>query len=588
MPNNSPDTDLRAQPLAEQAWWRNAVVYQVYPRSFADSNGDGIGDLRGIIGRLEYLEALGIDVIWLSPVYRSPQDDNGYDIADYQGIDPMFGTLGDLDELIADARRRGIRIVMDLVVNHTSDEHPWFIESRSSPNSAKRDWYWWRSARPGFNAGEAGAEPTNWGSAFSGSAWALDEASNEYFLHLYSPKQPDLNWENPAVRDAIYAMMRWWLERGIAGFRMDVINQISKRLDADGNLSDGPLRADGWGDGSPEFTDGPRIHEFVAEMRREVFEAFPDTFLTVGEMPGVTVEEARLYTAPERRELDMVFQFEHMNLDHGPAGKFDPKPLHLPDLKRSLARWQTELADRGWNALYWSNHDQPRIVSRWGDDRAHRVEAAKTLATVLHFHRGTPYIYQGEELGMPNADYTDLSQYRDLESLNYAADAAARGITAENIIRGLAVHSRDNARTGFPWDATRDGGFSAVVPWISPTPTWATINALHARSDERSVFHHYRQLIGLRHSDPLLIDGTFHLLAAEHPDLWAFTRSTARERFIVLANCSTSTLEVDTAAIELADTARPVSVVISSHSDPQASIDEAIVLRPWESIVYRQ
>ena len=361
--------------LTGHDWWKRAVVYQIYPRSFADSDGDGVGDLRGITGRLDHLAWLGIDVLWLSPVYRSPQDDNGYDISDYRDIDPTFGSLEDFHELLAGVHERGMKLVMDLVVNHTSDEHPWFEESRSSPDSAKRDWYWWRPPREGMAAGDPGAEPNNWGASFSGPAWQLDPASGEYYLHLFSRKQPDLNWENPEVRQAVYDMMGWWLDAGVDGFRMDVINFISK----DPLLPDGHTRGGGrYGDGEPSYVCGPRIHEFLAEMRREVFAGREGDFLTVGEMPGVTVDEARLFTDPLRAEVDMVFQFEHVQIDQG-ASKWDARRFDLRDLKASLGRWQIGLAESGWNSLYWNNHDQPRAVSRFGDDGAHREASAKLL-----------------------------------------------------------------------------------------------------------------------------------------------------------------------------------------------------------------
>ncbi len=591
-------------------WWHRSVVYQVYPRSFADSDGDGVGDLRGITSRLDHLAALGVDVLWLSPVYRSPQDDNGYDISDYTDVDPLFGDLAAMDELIAEAAKREIGIVMDLVVNHTSDEHAWFAESRSSRDNPKRDWYWWRPAREGFEPGTPGAEPTNWGSFFSGSTWQLDEATGEYYLHLFSRKQPDLDWENPEVRQAVYAMMRWWLERGVAGFRMDVINLISKHVGEHGELTDGAPRADGWGNGAPFYTDGPRMHEFLAEMHREVFDPFPGTYLTVGETPGVTLEEARLYTDPERREVDMVFQFEHMGLDHGVLGKFDPVPLHLPDLKANLARWQDGLATAGWNALYWNNHDQPRIVSRWGDDGEHRVASAKTLGTILHLHRGTPYVYQGEELGMRNAGFTALTQYRDLESLNVAGDAETMGMSTERLLAGLAYMSRDNARTPVAWDDSPNAGFTTGTPWLSLAPGWESINAAAERANSDSVFHHYRRLVALRRGAAagqdgiddgvaaLVIDGAFALLAPEHERLWAFTRTLEteggpREALLVVANLSGEPLEVDVAA-ELGDAVvlEGASVLVASHADAygDAAVPDGgahLALRPWESVVYR-
>jgi oligo-1,6-glucosidase len=433
-------------------WWKAAVVYQVYPRSFADSNGDGIGDIRGIINRLDHLEDLGIDVVWLSPVYASPQDDNGYDISDYYAVDPTFGTLQDLDELIAELHARGMKLVMDLVVNHTSDEHAWFQESAASRSSAKRDWYIWRDPREG-------AEPNNWGSFFSGSAWELDQNTGQYFLHLFSRKQPDLNWDNPEVRAAVYQMMNWWLDRGIDGFRMDVISFISKHPD----LPDGPVSNGGsWGNGIPFYGSGPRVHEYLQEMHREVFAHRDADLMTVGEMVDATPELARLYTDQARRELDMVFHFEHVGLDHGPGGKFTRKPLDLVAVKHSFARWQEALADVGWNSLYWNNHDQPRAVSRFGNDTDYWYESATALATVLHLMRGTPYIYQGEELGMTNMPFSSIDDFRDLESLNYYREAVAGsdGSKAAELLAGIAVGGRDNARTPVQWDATPNAGFT--------------------------------------------------------------------------------------------------------------------------------
>src|SRR6201996_6705748 len=443
--------------------WRRWVVYQVYPRSFADSDGDGVGDLRGVLSRLDHLERLGVDVVWLSPVYRSPMDDNGYDISDYTDVDPLFGTLADLDELIKDLHARGMRLVMDLVVNHTSDEHPWFAQSRSSRDNPKRDWYWWRDARPGTRPGTPGAEPTNWESFFSGSCWAWDEATGQYYLHLFSRKQPDLNWENPEVRQAVYAMMRWWLERGVDGFRMDVIDMISK----DTSLPDTvPRPGSPYGYGGRSFICGPRNHEFLQEMYREVFAGRDAHVLTVGEMPDVTIPEALLFTEPSRRELDMVFQFEHVDLDHG-AHRYDPRPLRLPELKASLAAWQAGLAGRGWNSLYWGNHDQPRSLSRFGDDGPHRVASAKTLATVLHLHQGTPYVYQGDELGMANSPFTAITDFRDIQALRFHASAAERDdADLAALLLAMGRMGRDQGRTPVQWDASPAAGFTAGTPWI--------------------------------------------------------------------------------------------------------------------------
>ena len=559
------------------------MVYQIYPRSFQDSDGDGIGDLRGVLQRIDHLVELGVDVVWFSPVYRSPQDDNGYDISDYQDVDPIFGTLADLDEVVGALHARGIRVVMDLVVNHTSDEHPWFVESRGSKDNPKRDWYWWRSARPGFDGGAPGAEPTNWGSFFSGPAWEYDEATDEYYLHLFSRKQPDLNWENPEVREAVYAMMRWWIDRGIDGFRMDVINLISKVVAADGSLADGRVGDGLYGDLFPQSVNGPRLHEFLQEMHREVFEGRRDTLLLVGETPGATVEDGKLFSDPARHELDMIFTFEHMGLDHGPGGRFDRRPLDLLDLKATLSRWQKGLQSAGWNALYWENHDQPRIVSRFGDDGPYRRESAKMLATVLHLHRGTPYVYQGEELGMTNAHFTALDDYRDIESLRYAEETGRRGhLTDEQVLDGLAFGSRDNARTPVQWDATSGAGFTTGQPWLPINPNYETVNADAERRDAASVFHHYRRLIALRHDDDVVRHGDFELILADDPHVYAFTRSLDGRTLAVLANF---TGEPRTAPVSFAAVAG--ALVIGNYPDAPSSASGTVSLRPWEAVVYR-
>jgi oligo-1,6-glucosidase len=564
-------------------WWRSAVVYQIYPRSFADADGDGMGDLRGVLSRLDHLAELGVDVIWLSPVYPSPQDDNGYDISDYQGIDPLFGTLADFDELLAAVHARGMRLVMDLVVNHTSDEHPWFVESRSGPDSPKRDWYWWRPARPDQD-GTAGP-PTNWESFFSGSAWELDPASGEYYLHLFSRKQPDLNWENPQVRAAVHEMMRWWLDRGVDGFRMDVINLLSKVVGPDGELPDGPVREGyAYGSGFASYNCGPRIHEFLAEMHREVFDARPGTFLTVGEMPGVTLEEAQLFTDPARREVDMVFQFEHVGLDQG-ATKWDLRPLDLRELKASFGRWQVGLAERGWNSLYWNNHDQPRAVSRFGSDAPeHRVAAAKLLATVLHLHRGTPYVYQGEELGMTNTAFADLGAFRDIESINFAAFARAAGLDESVTLTALRAMSRDNARTPVQWDAEPNAGFTTGTPWIPVNPNHTSINAADQWADPGSVLHHYRALIALRHAEPAVVHGDFTMLVPDHPTVYAFTRRLDGVELLVLANFSDGPVDVPVAGATEWDTAE-----LLSTSVPEApSTPGSAPLRGWEARLLRR
>jgi oligo-1,6-glucosidase len=564
-------------------WWRSAVVYQVYPRSFADGDGDGVGDLRGLRSRLDHLADLGVDVVWLSPVYPSPQADNGYDISDYQDVDPLFGTLADFDELLAAVHARGMRLIMDLVVNHTSDQHPWFVESRSGPDSPKRDWYWWRPPRDG-------GPPTNWESFFSGSTWELDARSGEYYLHLFARQQPDLNWENPQVRRAVQAMMRWWLDRGVDGFRMDVVNLLSKAVGPDGALPDGPVReGHAFGSAFAHVNCGPRIHEFLAEMHREVFAGRPGTFLTVGEMPGVTVEHARLFTDPARREVDMVFQFEHVALDQG-ATKWDVRPLALPALKATMARWQQGLAEVGWNSLYWNNHDQPRAVSRFGSDAPeHRTASAKLLATVLHLHRGTPYVYQGEELGMANTVFADLADFRDVESVNFAAFAAGAGLDPDTTLAALRAMSRDNARTPVQWDAGEHAGFTTGTPWIPVNPDHREINAAAQWADPDSVLHHYRALIALRHDEPAVVHGDFTMLVPEHPTVYAFTRRHAETALLVLANFADDPVAVpllDDPGFDAAgwDAAELLSTTVPGSPARPASSP----LRPWEARLLRR
>ncbi|MET4780573.1 alpha-glucosidase [Glaciihabitans sp. UYNi722] len=546
------DDELQTAP----AWWTTAVVYQIYPRSFADSNGDGIGDLGGIRSKLDHLEQLGVDVVWLSPIYSSPQADNGYDISDYQNIDPLFGSLEEFDLLLADMHSRGIKLVMDLVVNHTSDEHAWFEESQLSRDSAKRDWYVWRDAYDD-------REPNLWRSAFSGPAWTLDETTGQYYLHLFAAKQPDLNWENRQVRTAVYDMMNWWLDRGVDGFRMDVINHIAK------------VQADLSGD-SMSMLMGAQIHEYLQEMNREVFAGRAADLITVGEMPGVTVDDAVLFTSSDRLELDMVFQFEHVDLDHGPATKFDTVPLSLVNLKRSLGRWQDGLAGSGWNSLYFGNHDQPRSVSRFGDDGRYRYESATMLATILHLHCGTPYVYQGEEIGMTNVGFTSIDQYRDIESINYYAEAVAAGQSPEHVLDSLRFRSRDNARTPIPWDASEAAGFTTGMPWIEITPNHTEINVSTDRANPRSIFDHYQRLIALRHDSEVVALGAFAMLEPEHPTLYAFTRTLGDERLLVVGNFSGNTLD---SPVSLAG-----SLVIGNYAE---SSDVAHLLRPWEARVIR-
>ncbi|GGL91702.1 alpha-glucosidase [Nakamurella endophytica] len=560
-------TDLAPEiaDVATAQWWRSAVVYQIYPRSFADGNGDGIGDLAGIRQHVDHLVDLGVDVVWLSPVYPSPGDDNGYDISDYRGIDPVFGTLEDFDGLLEDLHARGIKLVMDLVVNHTSDEHPWFVDSRSGRD--KRDWYIWRPPRPGRVGGEPGAEPNNWSSFFSGPAWQYDAASGEYYLHLFSARQPDLNWENADVRRAVYNVMNWWLDRGIDGFRMDVINLISKRSE----LPDGPVASGRQlGDGFPHYGDGPRIHEFLAEMRREVFAGRPGAFLTVGETPGTTVDVARHYTDPARAELDMVFHFEHVGVDHGPSGKFEPAPLAVPVLLDVFERWQTGLAGAGWNSLYWNNHDQPRVVSRFGDDGRFWRESATALATALHLQRGTPYIFQGEEIGMTNMPWASTDELRDIESLRYHAEAVGSGLDPAEALTRIRRMGRDNARTPMQWSSGRNAGFSSGTPWIAVNPNAERINAEAQRRQRDSIFAYYRELVRLRHDLPVVAHGNFVRRRSPAADVFAFSRRFDGTELAVAVNLSGR-------AVPIAPlTGVPVLANYDGAGDPAT-------LRPWEA-----
>ena len=524
-----------------QAWWRQAVVYQIYPRSFCDSNGDGIGDLAGITSRLDHLKELGVDVVWLSPVYRSPNDDNGYDISDYRGIMAEFGTMADFDAMLAAMHQRGIRLMMDLVVNHTSDEHPWFVAARSRRDDPHHDWYIWREPKDG-------REPNNWEAAFGGSAWQWNEATGEYYLHMFSKKQPDLNWENPQVRAAVFEMMEFWFAKGVDGFRMDVINMISKPYAADGSLPDAPVARPGFlQPGFVMVTNGPRLLEFLREMKREVL-ARHDA-ITVGEAPLATTQQGVEITDPETGALDMLFQFEHMDLDSiggHMLGKWAWKPLDLRDLKQTMSRWQHALAGRGWNSLYLSNHDQPRPVSRFGDDGRYRVESAKMLGCFLHGMQGTPYVYQGEELGMTNMPFAGIEDCRDIESINLYREAVhERGDDPARIMEAIRRKGRDNARTPMQWTAGHHAGFTSGTPWIAVNPNHREVNAEAARADPGSVFHHYRRLIALRRELDVLTDGAYELLLPEHEQICAYTRTLGDEVLLVVCHFGAGTPRFD-------------------------------------------
>lgn len=510
----------------EKKWWKESVVYQIYPRSFKDSNGDGIGDLNGITEKMDYLRELGINVIWLSPVYQSPNTDNGYDISDYQAIMEEFGTMEDFDRMLQSAHDHGIRLVMDLVVNHTSDEHPWFVESRKSKDNPYRDYYIWREGRDG-------KEPNNWGSCFSGSAWKYDAATDMYYLHLFAEKQPDLNWDNPKVRQEVFHMMDWWCKKGIDGFRMDVISMISK----DPALPDGPVNGSGYGDYGPYAVNGPHVHEYLQEMNREVLSKYD--LMTVGECSGVTIEEAKKYANQDGRELNMVFQFEHMDLDGGESFKWNDRKINLVELKQVLTKWQTELAGTAWNSLFWDNHDQPRIVSRLGDDstREYREASAKMLALCLHMMQGTPYVYQGEELGMTNVPFETLEDFRDIESINAYHELTESGqVSPEDMMRFLRYKSRDNARTPMQWDDSENAGFTTGTPWIMVNPNYKEINAKEQLARPDSVFHFYQKLIRLRKEREIIPYGEYELLLPEDPDLYVYTRALGEQKLLVICN----------------------------------------------------
>ena len=555
----------------ERKWWKESVVYQIYPRSFMDSNGDGIGDIKGITSKLDYLKELGIDVIWLSPVYQSPNDDNGYDISDYQAIMQEFGNMEDFDEMLAAAHERGIKIMMDLVVNHTSDEHRWFVESRKSKDNPYRDYYIWRDAKDG-------REPNNWGSCFGGSAWQYDETTDMYFLHLFLKKQPDLNWDNKVVRREVFDMMTWWLEKGVDGFRMDVISMISKVP----GLPDGPKDKDAlYGDFGPSVINGPHVHDYLKEMRKEVLSKF-DT-ITVGETSGVTVEEAVKYAADDESELNMVFQFEQNDLDGGEHGKWNLNKIYLPDLKAVLNRWQTYLEGKAWNSLYWSNHDQPRIVSRLGNDtEAYRELSAKMLATCLHMMKGTPYIYQGEELGMTNVPFASMDEFRDIESINAYREYTENGIIApEDMMKYLNYKSRDNARTPMQWSDEENGGFTKGTPWIKINPNYTTINAKEQMEREDSVFHYYQKLISLRKKEPVIVYGTFALLMPEDEDIFMYTRTYEQEKLLVICNFSQKERE-----LEIPEEWERGTILLGNYKD--AAVGRKMCLRDYEAIVIKK
>ncbi|MBU9713357.1 glycoside hydrolase family 13 protein [Evansella tamaricis] len=556
--------------VQQKKWWKESVVYQIYPRSFYDSNGDGIGDLNGITEKLDYLNALGIDVIWLSPVYDSPNDDNGYDIRDYQAIMTEFGTMSDWERLVEEIHKREMKLMMDLVVNHSSDEHHWFMEARKSKDNPYRDYYIWRPGKAD------GTEPNNWESAFSGSAWEYDEVTDEYYLHLFSKKQPDLNWENPQLRHDIYSMMKWWLDKGVDGFRMDVINFISKVPE----LPDGANpKGKKYVSGGEYYMYGPRIHEFLREMNQKALKGYD--VMTVGEMPGVTPEQAVKYTKEDREEVNMVFQFEHVDLDSGPEGKWDLRPLPLRDFKNNLTKWQKALDREGWNSLYLNNHDQPRMVSRFGNDKEYRVESAKMLATLLHMMKGTPYIYQGEEIGMTNVQFDSIKDYKDIETINMYEEKLQEGIVHEELMKRIYVKGRDNARTPVQWDNTRHGGFTTGDPWISVNPNYDEINVEKALEDKNSIFYYYQQLINLRKTHPIIVYGSYDLILDDHESIFAYKRMLGDESLFVYCNFSQEEFQVDMPS----DTVQAKKDILISNYPTNKIEGDYVLLKPYEAKV---
>ena len=551
----------------EKKWWKESVVYQIYPKSFKDSNGDGVGDIRGIIQKLDYLKELGVNVLWISPMLESPQDDNGYDISDYRRIYEEYGTMEDYEELLCEAHKRSIRILMDLVVNHTSDEHNWFIESRKSKDNLYRDYYIWKDP-------VNGKEPNNWGGAFGGSAWEYDPQTQMYYLHLFSKKQPDLNWENEKVRQEVYDMMKFWCEKGIDGFRMDVISMISK----DQRFPDGEMNNGLYGDFGPYCVHGPRVHEFLQEMNQKVLSKYD--IMTVGETAGVTIEEAQKYAGDDRNELNMVFQFEHVESGCGDYGKWTTAKYDFKEFKNIMIKWQEELQGKAWNSLFLGNHDQPRSVSRFGNDNpVYRETSAKMLATCIHMMQGTPYVYQGEELGMTNIYFDKLEDYRDIESINYFKEFTESGLmTPEHMMKCLMLRSRDNARTPMQWDDSKQAGFTEGEPWIKVNPNYKKINAAQQLEDPDSVFHYYQKLIRLRKEKDIIVYGEFEPLYREDEQIFAYTRKQDQEKLLTVCNFSDKNAEV-----EVPEEFKGAECLITNLG--RKEFERKIVLNPYEAFV---
>ncbi|ENC6422761.1 alpha,alpha-phosphotrehalase [Aeromonas veronii] len=550
--------------MSQTPWWQSAVIYQIYPKSFQDSGARGTGDLKGIMARLDYLKTLGVDALWLTPVYVSPQVDNGYDIADYYAIDPAYGTMADFEALLAAAHARDIRIVMDIVVNHTSTEHAWFKSALGDKNSPYRDYYIWRDPVDG-------GVPNNWQSKFGGSAWELDELTGQYYLHLFAREQADLNWENPAVRAEVKNIIHFWAKKGVDGFRLDVINLISK---------DQAFPNDEIGDGRRFYTDGPRIHEFLQDVSRDVFA--PVGAMTVGEMSSTSLEHCQRYGALDGSELSMVFNFHHLKVDYPNGDKWTKAPFDFLELKRIFNHWQSGMHGKGWSALFWCNHDQPRIVSRFGDEGEHRVVAAKMLASTLHGLQGTPYIYQGEEIGMTNPGYQRIDDYQDVESRNIFAIKQAEGMSESEILAILGTKSRDNSRTPMQWSAAPNAGFTSGTPWLKPAANYPEINAEAALADQNSVFWHYRDLIALRKAHPIFTLGDYQELLTGHPQIWAYARRANGQTLLVVSNFYGEPVEFALPAELQSGQGR---LLLGNYPDSPAQ-PQSGMLRPYESLIW--
>ncbi|OAT81581.1 alpha,alpha-phosphotrehalase [Bacillus sp. MKU004] len=557
----------------KQPWWKNSIVYQIYPKSFNDTTGNGVGDIKGITQKLDYLKELGIDVVWLTPIYKSPQRDNGYDISDYFNIHDEYGTMEDFDELLEEAHKRGIKVIMDIVINHTSTENQWFIESRKSKDNEYRDFYIWKDGK------EDGSEPTNWQSKFGGNAWQYDEETGQYYLHLFDVTQADLNWENDEVRKKLYDMMHFWLKKGVDGFRLDVINLISK--DQDFPDDDGSVAP---GDGRKFYTDGPKVHEYMQEMNKEVFSQYD--IMTVGEMSSTTIDNCIKYSNPDRSELSMTFNFHHLKVDYPNGEKWSIADFDFLKLKKILSTWQSEMhKGGGWNALFWCNHDQPRIVSRYGNDGEYRNESAKMLATTIHMMQGTPYIYQGEEIGMTNPKFTSIDEYRDVESINIFNILKEEGKSEEEILEILRHKSRDNSRTPVQWNGEENSGFTSGTPWIPVAKNYKEINVENALADENSVFYHYQKLNRLRKEYSIIVDGDYQLILEDHPEIFAYVRNGDGEKLLVVNNFYAKETTF-TLSSEVNVEGWTSEILISNYSDTPNRYNN-ITLRPYESVAFR-